>query len=185
MNTKAKSNHETLLQAVLTELERANATLDIIAKSLVNGHGNGPQRRSKLPTRPARVSHLRLGDHRRGDRQVGSARRHRGQVAGLGVFPASPHGLRRQHLVQPLHRPEGRKRPQGLCPAYHLQRPPPHRQGPPRRGNRPFAGQPVASPPQEQSEQPPVWPAAPRTTPRVSSASCPKDSPEPPTVAPA
>ena len=42
MNTKAKSNHETLLQAVLTELERANATLDIIAESLVNGHGNGP-----------------------------------------------------------------------------------------------------------------------------------------------
>ena len=42
MNTKAKSNHETLLQAVLIELERANATLDIIAKSLVNGHGSGP-----------------------------------------------------------------------------------------------------------------------------------------------
>ena len=41
MNTKAESNHETLLQAVLTELERANATLDIIAESLVNGHGNG------------------------------------------------------------------------------------------------------------------------------------------------
>ena len=48
MNTKAESNHETLLQAVLTELERANTTLQavaettaIIAKSLVNGHGNG------------------------------------------------------------------------------------------------------------------------------------------------
>jgi hypothetical protein len=42
MNTKAESNHETLLQAVLIELERVNTTLDIIAKSLVNGHGNGP-----------------------------------------------------------------------------------------------------------------------------------------------
>ena len=30
------------MQAVLTELERINATLDIMAKSLVNGHGNGP-----------------------------------------------------------------------------------------------------------------------------------------------
>ena len=42
MNAQAETKQETLLRAVLTELERANATLDIIAESLVNGHGNGP-----------------------------------------------------------------------------------------------------------------------------------------------
>ncbi|NBD35997.1 MAG: hypothetical protein GVY30_08350 [Chloroflexi bacterium] len=48
MNTQAESKQETLLQAVLTELERVNTTLQavaettaIIAKSLVNGHGHG------------------------------------------------------------------------------------------------------------------------------------------------
>ena len=42
MNTKMETQQETLLQAVLTELERMNTTLDIMAESLVNGNGNGP-----------------------------------------------------------------------------------------------------------------------------------------------